>query len=261
MTKIIVVASEKGGVAKSTTTVHLAAALAQLGYRTLIGDTDPRGDCSSSLGMSSAPCIRSHFIENIPADQLICGASVVTDEGAVHRKNLDIFRGNQTTRKVATDIRDDIMSGDKEQDYIPNVWRKMADLGLYDYICLDTPPNGGFWPEQTYRSADLIVMPTSMDNIDMDAVRSTHAKVRKMQIASPVMVQPTICYPKRRLDRINLATIRETYGAENVLDPVPACAVMRESRAYGLTVFEYSPAHEVSDILIGIAETIHATLN
>ena len=69
-TRVIVVANQKGGVGKTTTTVNVAAALAQLGQRVLVIDLDPQGNASTALGVEHQRGVPSTYDALVDGDPL-----------------------------------------------------------------------------------------------------------------------------------------------------------------------------------------------
>src|ERR1700739_1651935 len=72
--KIVAIANQKGGVGKTTTAVNLGAALAELGYRTLIIDLDPPGNATTGLGINARnldPAVYDVLMHHLPLEESV----------------------------------------------------------------------------------------------------------------------------------------------------------------------------------------------
>src|ERR1039457_1787170 len=79
MSEIIAIANQKGGVGKTTTAVNLAAALANLGFETLLIDTDPQGNATSGCGFDKAafvPNLYNVLVDLLPLEKTIKASSL-----------------------------------------------------------------------------------------------------------------------------------------------------------------------------------------
>lgn len=131
MPKIISIANQKGGVGKTTLSLHLAGALAELGEHVLLIDLDPQGNLSSA------------FIEDIydlpttVADLLLSDAEISDVVMPTDVPNLDLIPANLNLSDI-----DAQLAGDDDAQYL--LAEEIPEIGdQYDHILIDCPPNLG----------------------------------------------------------------------------------------------------------------------
>lgn len=147
MGKVIAIANQKGGVAKTTTAVNLAACLALLGKKVLLIDIDPQGNSSSGLGVDKEQvkyCVYDVLINSLPIDSVICKGEV---------EGLDILPATIQLAGAEIELVTAISREVKLKKAIDPVRPK------YDYIFIDSPPSLGLLTINALTAADSILIP------------------------------------------------------------------------------------------------------
>ena len=127
----IALTNQKGGVAKTTTTVNLGACLAQMGKKVLLVDLDPQGNLSSWLGLDIHNLERSMynvFLEEVHFEEILTKTCV---------ENMALAPSNVALAGVER-----ILAHEKGRDLILRKCMS-AEVNKYDYILLDCPPSLG----------------------------------------------------------------------------------------------------------------------
>ncbi len=128
MTIAIAVANQKGGQAKTTTTINLAARLAENGKKVLTMDNDPQGHCAIALGIQPEPCVFNVLLGLGDPHQWV---------RETKRKNLYLIPGDRSTATAQS-----VMSAENRP--ISAVGDAIAPLmAEYDYVFFDTAPSAG----------------------------------------------------------------------------------------------------------------------
>jgi chromosome partitioning protein len=158
MGKIVAVASQKGGVGKTTTAINLGTSLAILEKRTLLIDLDPQGSVAASFQLNEIQIEKGMFqvfSENIPL------ADVLIDIGL---DGLDIVPSNVEGEKEEMEFFRYAMNF----DLLKQVLSPYKDL--YDYILIDCPPSLGSVTINAITAADSILVPVQAEYYSLRAL-------------------------------------------------------------------------------------------
>ena len=147
MGKIIAITNQKGGVGKTTTSINVAACLADQGKKVLLVDMDPQGNATSGVGI-----IRNE-LENTVYELLLgeCSSEDCKTECAV--KNLDVYPSNANLSGAEIDL----IGMDEREFILKEELDKVKDD--YDFIIIDCPPALNLLTVNALVAADSVMVP------------------------------------------------------------------------------------------------------
>jgi chromosome partitioning protein len=169
MGRIIAVASQKGGVGKTTTAINLGACLAQENQRVLIVDVDPQGSASSGLGINGNDVALGTY-------EVLLGESDIHQAvRATSLANLDLVPAGQ--RLSGAEI--ELVSLLGRESRLKNALARVRDS--YDYIFLDTPPSLGLLTVNALTASDSVLIPLQCEYLALEGLSQLIGAIRLVQ--------------------------------------------------------------------------------
>lgn len=234
MGRIIAVANQKGGVGKTTTTINLAACIANLGKKVLIADIDPQGNSSSGLGILKQKLNESIYdamINEVPAKKVLTHTNY---------KNLDILPSNLALAGAEVELVSVIA---REQ-----VLKRMLEPieNDYDYIFIDCPPSLGLLTLNALTAADSVIVPIQCEFFALEGLSqliNTVQIVQKslnkdLEIEGVVL---TMYDGRTTLSKQVAAEVQKTFKAKVYRTVIPRSVRLGEAPSYGQAIIEYAP--------------------
>ncbi|QBX57519.1 ParA family protein [Nocardioides seonyuensis] len=245
-TRVMVVANQKGGVGKTTSTVNVAAGLAQLGQRVLVIDLDPQGNASTALSVPhhrGVPSTYDMLVEGSPL------ADVVTESPDlpglwVVPATIDL--AGAEIELVSVVARENRLNRAIEAH--PLVGRA-EDVGddRFDYVFIDCPPSLGLLTLNALVAGREMFIPIQAEYYALEGLGQLLETVEMVrQHLNPRLVVSTILltmYDARtRLAAGVAEEVRGHFGDEVLKTAVPRSVRVSEAPSYGQTVMTYDPA-------------------
>jgi len=229
---VIVFANQKGGVAKTTTTLNLGVALHELGKRVLVIDLDPQGNLTMSQGMNPDAIDRSMFdvlVHRIPISDIIKTVEVDVAVASIDLAGAELALSaligrERALEKALVEVRD-----------------------RYDYILIDTPPSLGLLTINAFVAADGVIVPVQCEYLSLRGLvqlENTLAMVRE-NLNPDVKIEGILAtmFDRRTLhSREAVEILEESFGDLVFKTRIRKTVRYAEAPVKGQSVLKYDPS-------------------
>jgi len=235
-TKVIAIANQKGGVGKTTTSVNLAAAIAELGHPVLLLDLDPQANASSALGLETGEGIGlySAIIGETPMGDLIQETRIPNLAGIP--ADLDL---------AGAEIEVARMEGHLSQ--LRSVLEPVRESGRFEFIILDCPPSLGILMTNALSAADELLIPIQCEYYALEGLGKLVGVMDQIRDsgANPTLAMSGLLMTMLDVrTNISAAVVRDVreHFEEVVFDAaIPRSVRISEAPSFGKTILEYDP--------------------
>jgi chromosome partitioning protein len=227
--RVLAVFNHKGGTAKTTSAVTLAAGLSARGARVLLVDSDGQGNVAVSLGLAPERTLYHVLVMGLDLTQAVVSA----------RPGLDVLASNETI--AAAEL---YLAGRRQRDRVLAERLAMARQ-LYDFVIVDCSPSLSLMNQNALVFADAVLCPVACDYLSLVGVRQVLRTVKHVNtlLCHPVRfwgALPTFFDARAKICHEALAALREHFR-ERCLDPIRLAIKVKEAPAQGKTLLEYAP--------------------
>ena len=233
--RVLAVANQKGGVGKTTTSVNLGAALAELGFRVLVIDLDPQGNATTGLGIDARNFELSMY------DVLMRDCSLEDCVEPTSMKNL--FVAPATIALAGAEI-----------ELVPAFSRELklrraieSVIDDFDYVLIDCPPSLGLITVNALAAASEVLVPIQCEYYALEGLsqlmRNVHLVASNLNPRLDISTIVLTMYDARTKLADQVATeVREHFGSKVCRIVIPRTVRLSEAPSFGQPITAFDPA-------------------
>jgi chromosome partitioning protein len=244
--RVLAFANQKGGVAKTTSTLNLAVALSEEGYRVLIVDMDPQGNLTMSQGFNPDQIERSMFdvlVHRLPIDQVIQHSEVDLAVSSIDLAGAELALSSMIGRERA----------------LEKALNAVKDR--YDFILIDTPPSLGLLTINALVASNGVIVPVQCEYLSLRGLvqlENTLTMIRE-NLNPDVGIQgilPTM-YDGRTLHaREAVEILQENFGELVFKTRIKKTVRYAEAPVKGSSVLKYDPTGTAAEAYRDLAKEV-----
>ncbi|MBT4161663.1 MAG: ParA family protein [Gammaproteobacteria bacterium] len=232
MTVVLAVANQKGGVGKTTTSVNLAASLAQMNRRVLLIDLDPQGNATMGSG------IDKHDLESSIYDVLVGDAEAADTLVNAEAAGYDLLGANADLTGAEIELTDIERREHRLRDAL------MSIRVRYDFIVIDCPPALGLLTVNGLVAADSVIIPMQCEYYALEGLSALLDTIERLTTSfNPRLhvegLVRTMYDPRNSLSREVSLQLIEHFGETVYRTLVPRNVRLAEAPSYGVPILFY----------------------
>ncbi|MFM8304542.1 MAG: ParA family protein [Actinomycetota bacterium] len=234
MPRVVAIANQKGGVGKTTTTVNLGAALAELGFRVLVLDLDPQGNATTGLGLNPRDVEGSVYdvlLSETTLDDIIEPTSLknlfvapaTIDLAGAEIELVPVMSRELRLKKAIDEVRDD-----------------------YDIVMIDCPPSLGLLTVNGLAASDDVIVPIQCEYYALEGLGQLLRNVGLVQSnLNPALevrgIILTMYDARTKLADQVVAEVRDYFGDKVYATVVPRTVRLSEAPSFGQPIIVFDP--------------------
>ncbi|MCX7893614.1 MAG: AAA family ATPase [Burkholderiales bacterium] len=246
MTRILAVANQKGGVGKTTTTVNLAAGLAESGKRVLVVDLDPQGNATMGSGIDKRALAQTVY-------HVLLGLATV--ESVLTRAasgGFDIVPANRELAGAEVEMVD----LEHRETRLALALERVRER--YDFILLDCPPALNLLTLNGLVAAHAVVIPMQCEYYALEGLSDLVNTIRKVkQSLNPALeiegLLRTMFDPRNLLAQQVSAQLEQHFGAKVYQTIIPRNVRLAEAPSYGAPAVNFDPSCKGAQAYVQLA--------
>jgi chromosome partitioning protein len=244
--QVIAFANQKGGVAKTTTTLNLGVAMKEKGFSVLAIDLDPQGNLTMSQGWNPDDIERSMFdvlVHRLPIEEIIREAEVDVAVSSIDLAGAELALSSMIGRERALEKA---LVGARTK---------------YDYILIDTPPSLGLLTINALVAANGVIVPVQCEYLSLRGLvqlQNTLAMIREnlnpevdIQGILPTMYDRRLVHSREAVD-----ILKENFGNLVFNTKIRKTVRFAEAPVQGKSVLGYDPTGEAADLYRDLAKEV-----
>jgi len=246
MAEVISFANQKGGVAKTTSTLNLAVALSELGNRVLCIDLDPQGNLTMSQGIDPDKCEKSMYdvlVDDLPISEIIAHREIDIAVASIDLAGAEIAMSTKIGR---------------ERSLEKALKEVHAD---YDYICIDTPPSLGLLTINALTASSKVIVPVQCEYLSMRGLVQLQSTLKMIQenLNPNVHIEgilPTMFDSRTLHAREAVSILEENFGDLVFKSRIRKAVKFAEAPVRGASVLKYDSDSRAASYYRNLAKEV-----
>lgn len=249
MGRIIAIANQKGGVGKTTTSINLAASLAEKGKKVLVIDMDPQGNTTSGLGVDK------NNLENTVYELILGECSVheciirdVIDNVSIIPSNVNLAAAE--IELIGVDKKEFILK--RETDWV---------VDRYDFILIDCPPSLSMLTVNAMTTADTVLVPIQCEYYALEGLSQLiHTVNLVKERLNPDLAMEGVVFTmydsRTNLSAQVVENVKDNFHQKVFDTVIPRNIRLAEAPSYGMPICKYDPKSAGAESYRNLAEEV-----